>query len=43
MVNKFVQQKGKLLRCFKADDTTSINCRGPLGMRQNGGVGGGDI
>lgn len=36
MVNKFIQQQGKLFRCFKAYDTTSVNCKEPLGVRWHG-------
>lgn len=40
-VNTFIQQQGKLFRCFKADDLTSVNCGEPLGGRQCGNVWGG--
>lgn len=28
-------KQGKLFRCFRADDTTSVNCRKPVGGRQH--------
>lgn len=40
LVNKFIQQQGKLFRCFKADGTTSKNCGEPLewGCVECGGI-----